>query len=222
MPTWIKQLKVLVWDLDGTLYPPEKELNQRIDREIIKALASAQGTSFEEAKSYFSKNKKELKSSTKVLDSAGIDGGAFFIDLWFKLPLVKYIKPNLELQRLLTNRNSLIHILHTNSNTLDTVKLKLDCLGVEVDNFFSILTFPKNGFQKPDKEAFEMLLDETKIEAKEILYLGDRVEVDLIPAKEIGMYTALINYGQRSSDSFNPDLEFETPMKALQQIYSRA
>lgn len=218
MPTWIKQLKVLAWDLDGTLYPPVPALEETISSEILKALAFSLGCSEAEVTAYYNDKKKQLKSSTRVLNSAGIDGHDFFTKLWQKIPLDQYIKPNHKLQELFAQSQQFTHILHTNSNTLEVVKLKLNCLGLSIDNFSEILTFPRAGYQKPDLEAFEMLLESTHQAAEQILYIGDRPEVDLLPAKKVGLHTALVTYDRENVSGFEPDLVFETASEVLEYL----
>jgi FMN phosphatase YigB (HAD superfamily) len=218
MPTWIKQLKVLAWDLDGTLYPPVLALEEAINGEILKALALSLACSETEAAVYYADKKKQLKSSTRVLNGAGIDGNDFFTKLWQELPLDRYIKPNPELHKLFKSSQQFIHVLHTNSNTLEVVERKLDCIGLSIDNFSEILTFPRAGCQKPDVEAFEMLLESTSQQPGQILYIGDRPEVDLIPASKVGLHTALVTYGRENLSGFKPDLVFETVKEVLKQL----
>lgn len=222
MHTWIKQLKVLAWDLDGTLYPSTPPLNRAIDEAIVSALAAARATSLQDARHYYETTKATLKSSTKVLNSVGIDGQKFFIDLWNTLPLERYIAPNNELAALFTQPLPLQHYLHTNSNTPTIVARKLACLGIAVNSFTQIMTFPIQGIQKPDAAAFDLLIERAGCQPQEILYLGDRAEVDLVPAHSRGLYTALIGDSLAKREAlqqqFGIDLGFEDAALALRFI----
>ncbi len=220
MPTWVKQLKVLAWDLDGTLYPSVSALDEAIMDQIISALAMALSCSVDAAKIYYSRKKQELKSSTKVLDSAGINGNAFFLNIWLKLPLEQYIQPNPDLQQLFIQNQQVAHVLHTNSNTLETITRKLNCLSISINNFSTIFTSAQMKCQKPDTQAFEVLVDAMKVAPAEILYIGDRVEIDLLPAKNSGLHTCLITYRHKNTTVFQPDLTFATPNKILKYIDS--
>jgi FMN phosphatase YigB (HAD superfamily) len=51
------------------------------------------------------------------------------------------------------------------------------------------------GVTKPDVAFFEHVVDAAPCSAKEILYVGDRLENDIIPAAEVGIVTALIRRG---------------------------
>jgi putative hydrolase of the HAD superfamily len=215
MTTWLKDIKVLAWDLDGTLYPPTEELNQAIEQALVEALAAALDCSMAAAAKHYTLQKTKLKSSTKVLNQAGINGHQFFTDLWTNLPLEQFIQPNPDLERLFSTSKNLTHALHTNSNTLEIVKRKLACVGLSINHFTHIMTFPRDGYQKPDLQAFQMLVDELDETPEKILYIGDRNEVDLEPAKQLGLHTALISYSQQKSGSFQPDLVFNTPNEVL-------
>ncbi|WP_036519583.1 HAD family hydrolase [Nocardia sp. 348MFTsu5.1] len=51
------------------------------------------------------------------------------------------------------------------------------------------------GVQKPDVAFFERLIDETPVPADQILYVGDRIDNDITPAKKAGLKTAYIQRG---------------------------
>lgn len=185
-------IKVIAWDLDGTLYPTTPELNHSIEQQLIATLAKQLRMTLAAATAYYIHWKQQLKSSTKVLNHAGIDGQQFFIDLWDKLPLESHILPNPTLSQLFAQATRYRHVLHTNSNTLTSVQRKLACLGLELSAFTSIITLPWQGYQKPDRPAFELLLNQTAVPAAQILYVGDRLEVDLLPAHQLGLKTVLV------------------------------
>lgn len=49
------------------------------------------------------------------------------------------------------------------------------------------------GWLKPDPRAFEMALDAIGVEPHEAVYVGDRLKVDVEPARKVGMWGVLIN-----------------------------
>lgn len=51
----------------------------------------------------------------------------------------------------------------------------------------------KFGVKKPSKKLFLEIIKREKIKPEEVLYVGDRYENDILPAKKLGMKTALIN-----------------------------
>lgn len=51
------------------------------------------------------------------------------------------------------------------------------------------------GVQKPDVAFFERVVAEVPYSAGEILYVGDRLDNDVVPAKRVGLRTALVRRG---------------------------
>jgi FMN phosphatase YigB (HAD superfamily) len=51
------------------------------------------------------------------------------------------------------------------------------------------------GVQKPDAGFFARLVDEAGVPAEEILYVGDRVDNDVVPAADAGMVPVLLRTG---------------------------
>lgn len=218
MKDWLSHIRVCAWDLDGTLYPPTTALDQEIHQQIITALADSLQYSLTAAEDYYQTKKKQLKSTTKVLNSAKIDGHQFFINLWLALDLQKYIQPNPQLVKLFAQTKNFRHVLHTNSNTQETIRRKLDCLGLAVTVFSQIMTSAEIGTTKPDVRAFTYLIDQVAVPVSQILYIGDRIDVDLLPARELGMHTCLITNGTTVSNSGDIDLVFDTPTDLLKTL----
>ena len=59
---------------------------------------------------------------------------------------------------------------------------------------------------KPDRAILDNFLNRTGLRPVECLITGDRVDVDLIPAKRLGMKTALAVWGERIE--LHPDVDF--------------
>ncbi len=50
-------------------------------------------------------------------------------------------------------------------------------------------------FEKPDPRFFERVVKESGCEGHEIVYVGDRVDNDVLPAKKVGLRTILVTTG---------------------------
>ncbi|KUM79274.1 haloacid dehalogenase [Streptomyces curacoi] len=59
------------------------------------------------------------------------------------------------------------------------------------------------GASKPDAEFFVRVADVTPFANDEILYVGDRVDNDIRPAREAGMHTALVHRGPWATIQWN-------------------
>jgi len=62
------------------------------------------------------------------------------------------------------------------------------------DMFSACIRSTAVGVMKPDERIFEMALKKTGVKAETCWYLGDQVDVDIIPAKKTGMKTMLVDY----------------------------
>lgn len=59
--------------------------------------------------------------------------------------------------------------------------------------FDKILISGKIGLAKPNPRIFEMILNEFDVEPEEILVVGDNLEMDIIPARTLGMRGILVD-----------------------------
>lgn len=67
----------------------------------------------------------------------------------------------------------------------------VESLGLE--KFAKIFTPKETKFLKPDPKAFLVVLNKLKVKPEETLMVGDEIERDLIPAKNLGMEVILID-----------------------------
>ncbi len=193
---WLKTIKVIAWDLDGTLFPNSVQLSQEIVRQQLKAVAEHLDISVNQAKKVFDSKYNELQSTTKTMDALGMDGHKFYLDIWGKMDLDCFIKANPILASNLEhikNQDSRRQFLLTNSNNQETIKLKLDLIGIDLSVFDQIFNSVDIGFNKPDIEIFQYLWQNLNIEREEIVYIGDRERTDIQPARKYGLHTIKIN-----------------------------
>jgi FMN phosphatase YigB (HAD superfamily) len=54
------------------------------------------------------------------------------------------------------------------------------------------------GVEKPDEGFFERVIKEAAAPAAEILYVGDRVDNDVVPAKAVGLHAIRVRRGQHA------------------------
>ncbi len=81
--------------------------------------------------------------------------------------------------------------LATLSNNISKVRYLLDITGV-ADYFKEHFISEEIGAAKPDEAIFRVALNNTGIKPNQGLMVGDRLDNDIIPARRLGMTTALI------------------------------
>ena len=67
-----------------------------------------------------------------------------------------------------------------------------------IENYFDRVIMSYDvGVVKPDKEFFQLLLNKLGVEPGECLMVGDNLYNDIVPAKELGMKTLLVDFKNR-------------------------
>lgn len=64
---------------------------------------------------------------------------------------------------------------------------------LDLEKHFKVFTPRETKFKKPDPQAFLYPLDKLGVKPEEVLMVGDELERDLIPAKNLGMEAILID-----------------------------
>lgn len=218
-PTWWPEIKVVVWDLDGTLYPSKKAMTDAFERESFRQVAKILGISEPEAQRQFVELRSELKSNTKTLGKFGIDGRKFFTDLWDTFPVEQHIDPNPNFVSLLKN-SKLRHRILSNSNRLDQVEKKIGLIGFEPTDFEAIQTSVTLGIEKPDPRCFRAVEYEADVAPGAILMVGDRMEVDVLPAQSVGWHGCLVRSADERADLCLelPERLFELETSVLEKV----
>jgi putative hydrolase of the HAD superfamily len=191
-------IKVIFFDLDGTLYESET-IRKKFAEAAYTTLAALKNISVADAQILIETRRDELLKKqgfpapyTLTLVSYGLP-----IEMWHKQNVAffdprDYLKKDTMLktilQRLKTNYR--LAIL-TNNNDIQTARI-LEALGVDgiFDRVFTYNTFK---ILKPDPEFFKQSARALGVEPNECLVVGDRYHVDLDPAQQLGMRIYEVN-----------------------------
>lgn len=187
-----KNIKVLVWDLDGTLYKSLPELGQAMHGAFIKILQEHKNLSHEEAAKLLEETKKIHKGNTKSLSALGCgDRVSLIRRIESLVNKASFLKIDQKLQSVFQELHSFQHVLLSDT-THKTIVAELEALGLSHTIFNFIIGVDDMGTTKPDLSFFKSALNQTKLPAKDHLMIGDRVEIDLLPAKQLSMKTCLV------------------------------
>lgn len=104
------------------------------------------------------------------------------------------------LERLYPDVKSLLQQLSQNfhlaviANQDKNLKKRLEIFGI-LDEFEILVSSTEVGLYKPDIRIFQYALEQAGIQPSRAIYIGDRVDNDIIPAKKLGMRTVRILQG---------------------------
>ena len=88
------------------------------------------------------------------------------------------------------------HSLFSGKKRNDTKEM-LEHIGIDINVFAHVITNDELRYPKPNSEGFYKIVQLSNLSAQEILYIGDRIKADLIPAKKVGMTTALMSLNKK-------------------------
>jgi FMN phosphatase YigB (HAD superfamily) len=199
----IEKIEAIGFDLDGTLYPSKKEMDDRIRQEISKKilLKKPELENLEKAREHFEERYKELHSGTEILRETGYPNAGEIMDKCLaNADVLDLIDEDKELQKILERLKDkfMLYLLTSSPKELSIKKLEKMGINPEIFNYMFFSDTPNIG-SKGSGEAFNYVIREMGIEPSQHLYVGDRERTDVIPAKEKGMET--IRIGEESSAS---------------------
>jgi len=195
MNTLFSDIKVLVWDFDSTLYRPQPELFTAVREAEYRVIMDHTGWLREKAMQEFKKlHKVVTPSGTQVtanLAKIPVVAAARETENYFDRR--KYLAKDVKLIALFQKLVNFQHLMVPNG-TKEKIAKTLEVLGVPMATFQTFITPEQTLVTKPNSKPFELVLDYTKLPAAQHLMIGDRVEVDLVPAKKLGMRTCWVSW----------------------------
>lgn len=78
------------------------------------------------------------------------------------------------------------------ANQPEGIVEQVEAMDLRLDLVASSVTF---GVAKPDPRFFERIVDTCNVPAHDIVYVGDRIDNDVLPAQSIGMHAVFIRRG---------------------------
>lgn len=209
------KLEAVLFDIDGTLYR-SKEYEVYLKRLINEVLGELLGVDAVEAGRRLDEVKRRLKTVSASVEFLGVDRSKFYKLLGERVEPWRYLKPRPEVKRVLgkLRERGLKLGCHTNSGRVLMGKV-LAALELSAEDFYVCVT-SDDADPKPSKEGYILLLKLLDTSPEKTLYVGDRWEVEVRPAKEIGMMTALVYEERGEPDIFIKDVA-ELPQR-LQEL----
>jgi len=186
-------VKILIWDFDGTLYKPNpiilNDIRELEYQAIMKHTGWTRGKTVEEFHKLY---KVTIQSGTAVVAKlANIPFAAAAIESEKDFDRRKYLHRDPQLIKMFQMLKQFQHYVLANG-VIAKHKETLDVLGIPVDTFQEIVTAETVGVTKPDPAGFLYIMKKTGLPAAAHMMIGDRELVDIAPAKKLGMHTCLV------------------------------
>jgi len=98
-------------------------------------------------------------------------------------------------------RDSVKISLFTNAKLENTLRT-LEVINIDSNWFTHVISGDDIKARKPALDGFHRVIEKSGIPAKNILYVGDRVDVDILPANQLDLQTCLV-YGRSSEANYS-------------------
>lgn len=206
MDSRFARVKVLIWDFDGTLYKAIPELWEDIREAEYRVIMHHTGWDYD-------RTEKEFRAIYKVTLSSATETAAHLSHISTSSAAIemedyydrgKYLSRDERLLKLFKTLDGFTHYILGNGVKIGIEKT-LRVLGVDALIFTEIVTSEITKINKPDQAGYRYIMQKTGLPADAHMMIGDRVDVDLVPAKTIGMKTCLV-FGQ----SIIPDISLDS------------
>lgn len=206
MDSRFKYITVLVWDFDGTLYKPNNELWHDVRESEYRVIAEHTHWPREKVlKEFEAKHAPGTSATEAVATLSGITTVSAANEMETYYDRTKYLTRDNKLIELFSKLTGFRHLLLANG-VRKNIEKAIIALGLTPTLFETIVTSELTGVNKPNPEPFEHVLGFTKFSPEQHLMIGDRIEIDLVPAKKLGMNTCLV-----WSNEKNPAVDVTIP-----------
>ena len=184
--------RLVVFDLDGTLYP--RELYTGLVLDVIGSMfVELRGETPDFAARKVAELREAMRtdwsrtSTTSFVLANGFDAGEWRAYREARLSIVDGVRPDELVVRELERLRDVVPIALLTNNTTRAAEAILDRIGVGVDRFTGVVSADDvGGRPKPDPGAFRVLLERFGVDAREVWGVGDRYDIDIRPLRELG------------------------------------
>ena len=190
-----------IWfDLAGTLYRETDKYNQVHDQFRYDTYGKLQGISDpEKAKVEFLDAYKKAGSNSAVFRALGKPS-----DFWMKaldhMDFTSVLDPDPSVYETIKELKN--HVPISVFTNFDTNRLRnlLDHLKIPASYFTNLISGDDIKERKPALDGFYAMIEKSDLPPNQILYVGDRVAVDVTPAKQVGIQTCLLYTNSPEAD----------------------
>ena len=197
----MKNIKAIGFDVDGTLYNTPDAMSVEVAKILIEKAAKELSRDPDDLAEEYIKRRDEYRSNTKTLNSFGLDGEKIFQQVWDGIAIEKYVTPDSKLVEMIKKLNQKYQIFLISNGTGSQVERKLTYLGLDYKDFDPRIYCYDQGWMKPDPQPFLAAIESLDMRPDEIVYVGDREDIDIEGAQAVGMKAIYVGGKSEKADA---------------------
>jgi putative hydrolase of the HAD superfamily len=189
-------IRTLLFDLDDTLYPPGSGIMEDIRRNIHSYILTFLGLTDQDAEALRRRYFQEYGTTMRGLQVNHHIDADEFLHYVHDIPIEAYLEPNPQLEAVLAGLSQ-DKIVFTNASREHAERV-LDRLGIR-HHFRRIVDVRDMDYEsKPQPSAYQRICALLEVSPEECLLVEDNSR-NLVPARELGMTTILVQDGRHDS-----------------------
>lgn len=206
-----------VWfDMDGTLTVHTDEFHKVHNDLRYQTYASVVKREVDEALiDEYENLYKKFGSNSAVFTSLGKPSD-FWMQYFDQIDQTRYYEPIPDIYETLDMLRQIVPISLFTNVKLANAQKTLSVVNVNADWFTHIVSGDDIANRKPALDGFHLIIEKSGLPANKILYVGDRIDVDIKPAKTVGMLSCLLYTQSDEADFCFPS------MRNLLSLFERA
>lgn len=195
-----KNVKAVGFDVDGTLYHTPQAMSIEVGKILIAKAAEALSRDPDELAEEYLIKREEYRSNTKVLNSFGLDGEKIFQEVWDSIAVEKYVERDKRLVKLMAELKQKYRLFIITNGSGHQVERKLKYLSLDYHDFDPRIYCYDQGWVKPEPAPFLAAMESLNLKPEEIVYVGDREDIDIEGASSVGIKTIFIGGESEKAD----------------------
>lgn len=211
----MKHILSIGFDLDNTLFKPNAEIDEKIRSYACQRAGEILQEPYEKIRNRFDDYYKIMQSGRRSLQALGIKNSKELMqEALEKTDIISLLSRDERLHGVI-NRLSAAYKLFLITGGNEEISLrKLEALGIE-DRLFDPKLYSSSLYKRIDGSAFVHVSQLHQTSFSKMMFVGDREEVDILPAKKLGLTTAIVN-----ATSAEADYQLQT-IYQIEEIVSR-
>ena len=192
-----------IWfDMDGTLTVHTPEFDKVHDALRYKTYSEVVGRPVDDQlMAEFNELYAKYASNSAVFTSLGKPSD-FWMHHYATIDQNDFYEPIPDVYETLEKLRTIVPISLFTNDRLGNAEKTLSVVGVDIKWFTHVISGDDIASRKPALDGFHLMIERSGLPADQILYAGDRVGVDIEPAKLVGMKTCLV-YGESEVADFS-------------------